>query len=251
MATVYSIYIISRCKLQPSIAPVYEVPTIPLLEKITAAAKYILPLGFIVLAVTGVIFLGVATPTEAAACGAAGTLILAAAYKRLNWEVVKKSSLGTAQVTIMLLMIVSGAKAFSQILAYTGATRGLIEIAVGLPVAAIVTIIAMMVLVLILGCFMDVVAMMLICLPIYMPVVNALGFNPVWFGVLFLLNLEMAATTPPFGLTLFVMKGVAPRDTTMGDIYRAGLPFLSCDAIVMALIIAFPIIALWLPGLMH
>jgi len=251
MATLYATYIISRCKLQPSVAPVYEVPAISLLEKITAVVRHILPLGLIVLAVTGTIFLGVATPTEAAAAGAFATFILAVAYRRLNWEVVKKSSLGTVQVTIMLFMIISGAKAFSQILAYTGATRGLIELAVGLPLAPIFIIVAMMVLVLIMGCFMDVVAMMMICLPVYIPVVNALGFDPVWFGVLFLLNVEMAATSPPFGLTLFVMKGVAPRDTTMGDIYRAGLPFLGCDLIVMALMIAFPAIALWLPGLMR
>jgi len=251
MATLYATYIIGRCILQPHLAPVYEVPPIPLLEKITAAAKYILPLGFIVLAVTGTIFFGIATPTEAAATGALATFILAAVYRRLNWEVVKKSTLSALQVTVMVFMIISGAMAFSQIMAYTGATKGLIEIAVGLPVAPIFIVAAMMVIVLLLGAFMDIVAIMMICLPIYVPVINALGFDPAWFGVLFLLNIEMAMTTPPFGMTLFVMKGVAPRGTTMGDIFRAGLPFLYCDAVSMALIIAFPAVALWLPGLMR
>ena len=98
---------------------------------------------------------------------------------------------------------------------------------------------------------MDVVSIMMITLPIFIPVVISLGFSTVWFAVIFLLNIEMAGTSPPFGLGLFVMKGVAPPDTTMEDIYRAALPFLGCDLIVMALIIAFPTLTLWLPGLMR
>ena len=101
-----------------------------------------------------------------------------------------------------------------------------------------------------LGMFMSVVAIIMITIPIFIPVVLTLGFDPVWFAVIYLLNIEMATTSPPFGLGLFVMKSVAPPDTTMGDIYRAALPFLGCDAIAMALIIAFPAIALWLPGMM-
>jgi TRAP-type mannitol/chloroaromatic compound transport system permease large subunit len=97
---------------------------------------------------------------------------------------------------------------------------------------------------------MDIVAIMMICLPIFMPVIEALGFSGVWYGVIFLLNIEMAMTTPPFGMILFVMKGVAPPDTTMKDIYLAGLPYLYCDAISMTLIIVFPAIALWLPSAM-
>ncbi|MFC1980444.1 TRAP transporter large permease subunit, partial [Chloroflexota bacterium] len=104
---------------------------------------------------------------------------------------------------------------------------------------------------LIMGTFIDCVAMVMLTMPIFMPLVLALGFNPVWFGVIVLLNMEMAETTPPYGLTLFVMKGVAPTGTTMGDIYRAGLPFLGCDLIVMILLMVFPTLALWLPGLMH
>jgi len=109
----------------------------------------------------------------------------------------------------------------------------------------------MQVILLILGTFMDVVAMMLITLPLYMPVVKALGFDPVWFAVIVLLNVEMADVSPPFGLGLFVMKGVAPPDTTMGDIYKSVLPFLGCDLIAMIIIIVFPPLALWLPSLMR
>ncbi|OGP66258.1 MAG: C4-dicarboxylate ABC transporter permease, partial [Deltaproteobacteria bacterium RBG_13_47_9] len=250
MAILYAAYIIIRCWLQPSIAPVYEMAPIPLSEKLRATVWYILPLGLIIFLVVGVIFLGIATPSEAAATGTIGTMILIFFYGRLTWEVIKKSIGSALAVVGMVLLIIAGATAFSQILAYSGATQGLGKLATELPVAPIMIIIAMQVIILFLGCLMDVVAIMMITLPIFVPVVLHLGFNPVWFAVIFLLNIEMAGTTPPFGMGLMVMKGVAPPGTTMGDIYRAALPFLGCDFIVMVLIIAFPFLALWLPGLM-
>lgn len=251
MAILYAAYIIIRCWLQPSIAPAYEVSPTPLSEKLVATVKHILPLGFIVFLVIGVIFLGVATPSEAAATGAIGTCILALVYRRLNLEVLKKTTASTLSITGMLFLIIAGARAFSQILSYSGASRGLGELATGLPVAPIAIVIAMQVIILFLGGFMDVVAIMMITLPTFVPVILTLGFDPVWFAVIFLLNIEMAGTSPPFGLGLFVMKGVAPPDTTMGDIYRAALPFLGCDLIAMVFIIAFPELTLWLPRLMH
>ncbi len=249
MAILYATYIIGRSQLQPHLAPPYEVPSTPLLEKLIATARYILPIGFIIFLVIGFILLGIATPSEAAATGTGGTFLLAAAYGKLNWKVVKKAIAGALKISVMVLMIIAAARSFSQILAFSGATRGLIDLAVGLPVVPIVIIIAMQVVILFLGMFMGAGAIIMITLPIFMPVVNILGFDAVWFGAIFLLNVEMASTSPPFGNSLFVMKGVAPPDTTMGDIYRAALPFLYCDAIVMALMIAFPAIALWLPGL--
>ncbi len=250
MAILYAAYIILRCRIQPSIAPAYDVVPPPLSEKLIATAKYILPLGFIIFMVVGVMFLGVATPTEAAATGALSTFILAAAYKRLSWKMVKKSFRGTMEITLMMFLIISGATAFSQILAFSGATAGLINVTLGLPLSPIFIVVAMQVIVLFMGMFMEVVSIMMITIPLFLPVIYVLGFNDVWFAVILLLNIEMATTSPPFGLTLFVMKGVAPPDTTMGDIYRAALPFLYCDVIAMGLIIAFPAVALWLPGLM-
>ncbi|MFC2067609.1 TRAP transporter large permease subunit [Chloroflexota bacterium] len=247
IAVLYASYIIIRCQLQPSIAPAYTVPPTPLLDKLRALVRYILPLGLIIFLVIGVILLGVATPTEAAATGALGTFILAAVYRKLNWQVVKKSVASTVNITVMMFMIVVGAIAFSQILAYTGASRGIAELAVGLSMAPIFILIAMQVVVLIMGMFMEVVSIMMITLPVFVPVIHTLGFDPVWFAVMFLLNVVMAVISPPFGLDLFVMQGVAPADTTMGDIYKAGLPFLGCDLIVMVLIIAFPQLVLWLP----
>ena len=251
MAVLYAGYIIIRSRLQPHLAPVYDVPPIPIIDRVMATVCYILPLGFIVFLVVGVIFIGVATPSEAAAMGTFGTFILAACYRGLNWEIVKKAILGTVQITAMVLMIMTGALAFSQILSYTGASQGLVQAFIGLPVAPIFVVVLMQIVILLLGMFMDVVAIMMITLPIFIPTVSALGFEPVWFGAIFLLNIEMATTSPPFGLTLFVMKGAAPPDTTMGDIYRSALPFLICDLIAIILMLAFPILVLWLPGLMR
>ncbi len=251
IAFFYASYVIVRCMLQPSIAPAYEVRHIPLTEKVTATVKHVLPLGFIVFVVLGFIFMGIATPTEAAALGALSCLILAAFYRRLNWELVKKSVTGTVQVTVMTFMILSGAVAFSQILAFSGATKGLLEFVVVLPLAPMVLFIAMQGILLVLGMFMSAVAIMMISIPIYMPIVEALGFDQIWFGLIMLINMEMAMTTPPFGMLLFVMKGVAPKGTTMGDIYRAGIPFLLCDLVTMLVVIAFPMVALWLPNLMR
>jgi len=250
MAVFYAGYIIIRCWVQPSIAPVYEMDDVSLSEKIKDLVKYVLPQGIVIFLVIGVIFLGVATPSEAAATGSIGTIFLAFLYKRMDWGVFKKSLLGTLSVSGMIFLIIAGATAFSQILAFSGATNGLSDIVMNMSLPPIVIIFMMMVIVLFLGSFMDVVAIMMITLPIFIPVVKSLDYNPVWFCVIFLLNLEMAMTTPPFGMSLFVMKGVAPEDTKMMDIYKAGLPFLGLDFIVMIMIMVFPPIALWLPKLM-
>lgn len=250
MATLYSLYIVVRCKLNPSLAPAYQVYPLSFSEKISGFLKYVFPLTSIVFLVVGFIFLGIATPTEAAAMGCLGSLLLALLYKGVNLQKLKKSVQGALQVTVMTFMIIAGSIAFSQILAFTGASQGMVEYVAALPLPPILLLIAMQLLLFILGAFMDQISMMMICIPIYMPIIQALGFNPIWFGILMLLNLEIAFTSPPFGLLLFVMKGVAPEGTSMGDIYRAALPFIFCDVVVIALIVAFPAIALLLPSLM-
>lgn len=250
MAVLYGAYVVGRCWLQPELAPSYAVSPTSLLDKIRATLRYVLPLSSIVFLVVGLIFLGIATPTEAAALGALGCLVLAFIYRGLSWEVLKTSVTGTLQVTIMMLMILTGSTAFAQILAYTGATQGLVECALSIPLPPICVLIAMQVVLLIMGTFMEPLTIMMVTLPIFMPIVEKLAFNPLWFGAIMLLNMEMATTSPPFGLVLFVMKGVAPPGTTMGDIYKAGLPFLACDAVAMALMMVFPGLVLWLPGLM-
>ncbi|MFC2068439.1 TRAP transporter large permease subunit [Chloroflexota bacterium] len=250
IATLYASYIIFRCWLQPSIAPSYEVITVPLREKIMPTIRIALPLGFIIFMVLGLIFIGVATPTEAAAMGVIGTLIMAAVYKKLNWKVVKESVAGTLSITVMVLLVITAAITFSQILAYSGVSRGLVALAGGLNIHPLLIMGMMQLVMLFLGTFMDVTAIMMVTIPIYMPIVIALGFNPIWFGLIMLINLEMAMTTPPFGILLFVMKGVAPRGTTLTDVIKAGLPFLLCDTTTMLLCLFFPILVLWLPNLM-
>lgn len=251
MAVLFAAYIIIRAYLQPSLAPPYQTEPVPLKEKVKAFSIYVLPLGFIIFLVMGVIFLGIATPTESAATGALGCIILAAAYKGLNRESIKKTMAGTIQVTGMVLMILMGAFAFAQILAFTGASRGLLQIILGWRVAPIVILICMQIILLIMGCFMEAVSIMMVTLPIYMPIVEALGFNPIWFGAMMLLNIEMGEITPPFGFVLYVMKGVAPRGTSMGDVYLAAMPFVFLDLVVMALMIVFPATTLWLPSIMR
>jgi len=250
MATLYFSYIVLRCRIDPSLAPPYEVSQVSLRSKMVDLFKYVVPLSTIVFLVVGLIFLGIATPTEAAAMGSVGAIGLAGIYGRLSLQTIVKAMKGTLKVTVMTFMIIAGSTTFSQLLAFSGATRGMVEYVTSLPLSPIMVLIAMQIILILLGAFMEQISMMMVSVPIYMPIVNALGFDPVWFGILMLINLEIAFTTPPFGLLLFVMKGVAPPDTTMDDIYRAALPFIICDLIAMAIIMSFPGIAIWLPNLM-
>lgn len=249
MASVYAFYIILRCWIQPSLAPSGKVSHVTWKEKIVDLVRYVLPQGLIVFLVIGVIFLGVATPSEAAATGAIGTIFLSICYGRMNSKVMLKAIAGTVKVTGMIFLIMASATAFSQLLAFSGATGELSEFALNLSLAPIVIILFMMVVVLILGGFMDVVAIMMVTIPIFLPVVRGMGYNPIWFCVLMLINIEMALISPPFGMSLFVMKGVSPG-TRMKDIYSSAMPFIGLTILVMGLILVYPQIALWLPRMM-
>lgn len=248
LAVCYAIYIIVRCQLQPSVAPAYAVADVSLFEKLSAFARYILPIGLVIFLVIGVMLMGIATPSEAAATGALSVFLLAAFYGRLNWDVVKKSVASSLKITVMLFIIIAAARTFSQILAFTGATQALSRFVVGLPVPPIFIVFAMQIALIFLGMFMDQNSIIMITVPIFVPIINILGFSPVWFAALFLLNMEMGGISPPFGLTLFAMKAVAPPGTTMGDIYRAGLPFFFCGFVVLMLMLALPPLSLWLPA---
>jgi tripartite ATP-independent transporter DctM subunit len=251
MSFTYVIYIVVRCYLRPSIAPPYEVGIIRLSTKLWLFIRDVLPLGLILFLVVGLMILGICTPTEAAASGTFGCFFIAACYGKLSMRLVKASVGRCTEISAMILLIMTGATAFSQILAFTGAVRGLAEFAVSLPLSPVVIVILMQAVLLFLGMFMDVIAMMMITVPIFMPVVNSLGLDLIWFAVLFLLSVEIGATSPPFGLNLFVMKSVSGPSTTMTDCYRAGLPFLGCNLVVMAMLFVWPSIALWLPRFMR
>jgi len=249
MATLYLAYILIRCRIQPDLAPAYEPDPTTWRERIIGIICYLLPLGVIVFLVTGVIVVGIATPSEAAALGCFGSFFLAAAYRMLTWEVIVKALEGTLHITVMALSIIVGALAFSQLLAYSGASNGLVTWVLELDVPPFMLVIAMQVIVLLLGTFMELIAIMLMTLPLFIPIIKSLGFDPIWFAVMMLINLQMAQTTPPFGLMLFVMKGVAPPDVTMRQIYLAAAPFLMCDFVAITLIFVFPDIVAWLPRL--
>ena len=251
MAVLYALYILVRAYLQPELAPPYIAPgKLPVWPRIGNTVLYVIPIFTIIGTVIGLIFFGVATPTESAALGGLAAFILAWLYKGLTWNVAKESLKSTLSITVMMLMILTGSTAFSQILGFTGAAQGVVNLATSFDIAPIYVIFFMQILLLVLGTFMEPLSIMLLTLPIYLPIVEALGFSEIWFGAIMLLNMQMASTTPPFGLQLFVMKGVAPRGTSMTDIYKAGLPFLSCDFIAMVMMLAFPPIVLWLPSQM-
>ena len=162
----------------------------------------------------------------------------------------KKSAIGTVKVTTMIFMIIIVSSTYGEILAFTGAASGMTSFITGLSVHPMIILIGMLLVVLIMGCFMETVAIMMITIPIYMPVVHTFGFSPVWFGVLMLIALETGLITPPFGVTLFVMKGVAPADVTMGDIWKAVTPYVIIDVLCIALVMASPSIATIVPILM-
>ncbi len=250
MSGLYLVYVIGWCHIFPNEAPMYDVPHVPLKEKVVATVQYLLPLGLIIFMVIGFIFLGVATPTEAAATGTLGSFILAVAYRRLNWDIIKKSVMGTVKVTVMIFMIVIVSTTYGEILAFTGAAAGMTSFISNLNTPPIVILIGMLIVILILGCFMETVAIMMITIPIYMPVINTFHYNPIWFGVLMLIALETGLITPPFGVTLFVMKGVAPPEITMADIWKAVTPYVIVDILCMVLVLTMPSLATIVPSLM-
>ena len=250
MAVIFAVYVIIRCIKNPSIAPVYDVKKYSLVEKLSGTFRYILPIGVVIFLVVGVIFLGIATPTEAAATGTIGCVLLAAIYKRLNIGVLKKSVLTTLDTTGMMFLILAGSTAFSQILSFSGAVSGLVDFTLHLPVSPMVIIIASQVVVFILGMFLGPIPIVLITVPVFFPLIMAMGYSPLWYGVIYLINIELAPISPPFGLSLFVMQGVAPKGTKVTDIWKATYPFIALDLLAIALVMVFPGIALWLPGIM-
>ncbi|KIC20704.1 TRAP transporter large permease [Leisingera sp. ANG-Vp] len=245
MAVLYTAYILIRCTIEPDVAPSFDVEPVPLSEKLSATAVNIVPLGVIIFSVVGVIFMGIATPSEAAATGAVATLLLAAAKRRLTWEAFSKSMFGSANISVMLLMIVSGAVAFTQILAFTGATEGMVQTIVNLPISSGSVVLVMIATVVFLGMFMGPIPIMLVTLPIFVPVVIQFGYNPIWFAAMYLVAIETGSTSPPLGGALFVMKAVAPKGTTMNDIYKAATPFIICDVLAIVILYLFPQLVTW------
>ncbi|MCR9109429.1 TRAP transporter large permease [Marivita sp. XM-24bin2] len=249
LASFYVATIYLQTKLDPHAAPAYDVDPMTAGEKLGILMRDVVPMIGLMVAIVIMMINGIVTPSEAAAFGALGVLILAAFYRCLTWDAVKRSVRGALRVTLMAYLIVFGSATFSQLLAFSGASRGLINWATGFDLDPTLMLLVMFGVLLVLGMFMEQISIMLLTVPIFFPLAQTLGFDPIWFGLIMLLALEISFTTPPFGLLLFVMKGVAPPNTTMREIYRAAIPFILCSLLVVALLILFPPLATWLPGL--
>jgi len=247
LAFAFCVYIVVRAILQPEQSPPYDAGAIPL-KKRAKSFLHIIPLACVIFLVTGVIFVGIATPTEAAALGAFGSFILAAGYKKLNGAVLKKILIQTGTITCAVFTIIIGSSAFSRLLAYTGAGKALVAAAVDLPLPPMALIIIMQIVLFILGTFMDQFSIMMITIPLLAPIVTSMGFDLIWFSTVSLINLSFGGLTPPFGLNLFAMKGVVPPDIGMWEIIRAAVPYIIMGVIGTLLVMVFPSLALWLPG---
>jgi len=250
LAVLFIIYISIRCLFQPHLGPpLPREQRATWQKKVTGLRALIIP-GLLVFMVLGTMFLGITTPTEAAALGAVGSIISAAVYRRLKWPLFKEACYRTFSLTVMVTWIYYAALCFTSLYAATGAADLVANILVTVPGGRWGTVIAMQLIFLILGCFLDPLGIIMICLPLFCPIVASLGFDLIWFGVLFVINMEMAYLTPPFGFNLFYMRGVAPKEVTMGDIYRSVAPFVLLQLTGLILVMIFPNIITWLPNQM-
>lgn len=251
LSAMYVGYIIARVAIEPALAPDEPVGEGPggaarWLPFVTHVMPLVLIFGLVIGAMTG----GFATPTEAAAIGAAGTIVAAALYRSLTWPHLMKALIGTVAVFGTILFIIVGATTFSQVLSFSGVVNGLVSLVTGLGLSVNALVIAMLLILLFLGCFVDQVSMMLITLPFFMPLIQRYDVDLIWFGVLFLICMQLGLLTPPFGLLLFTMKGVAPPAITMHQVYMAAMPYIAMSLLILILIFLFPVIATWLPELL-
>lgn len=252
LAGLFISYIGIRSYLQKGIAPAMpkeERLQISWGQKFASLKAIILP-AFLIIGVLGSIFMGIATPTEAAAIGAGGSILCGLIHRRLSWDMIQTACLSTLKSTCMVMWIMMASMIFVSFYFSVGGADFVQETLMGMEVNRWLIIIGMQGILLILGCLLDPAGIVLLCTPLFLPIVKALGFDPLWFGVLFIVNLEMAYLTPPFGYNLFYLKSVVPENITMGDIYRSVWPFVLLQMVALILCMIFPQIILWLPALM-
>jgi len=252
MAALFILYIAIRAWLQKDIAPALpkeEREKITLADKLSVLKAVILPVLLIV-GVLGSIFWGIATPTEAAAIGAGGSLLCGMMRKKITWAIVRDACHSTLKSSCMVMWVMIGSLLFVSFYFGVGGAQFVQDTLVNLEVNRWLILLSMQVLLLILGCLMDPAGIVLLCTPLFLPVIKSLGFDPLWFGVLFIVNLEMAYLTPPFGYNLFYLKSVTPKGITMGDIYASVWPFVLMQALTLVACMLFPDLILWLPGKM-
>jgi len=244
-------YIVVCVKLNPSLAPTARLAVYRGWERIRPLVKYVVPILSIFLVVVASMNLGWATPTESAAIGAFATMVLALAYRALTLQILLAALRGTIMISGMILFIIVGATTFSQILSFSGASNGLVSMITGQGLAQNTIIAGMMLILIFLGIFVDQVSMMLITLPIFMPVVQKFDIDLVWFGVMFLICMQLGLLLPPHGLLLMTMKGVAPPQVRMSHIFRAVVPYIMLSLVMLAFVFFVPAVALWLPNMVR
>ncbi|HMJ27536.1 MAG TPA: TRAP transporter large permease subunit [Xanthobacteraceae bacterium] len=250
LSVAFVAYIIVRARANPALAPATVIAKTSGWARYELLVLYVLPLVSIFVVVIGAMSGGIATPTESAALGALATMALAMAYRTLSFDALLKSLRGTVGISAMILFIILGATTFSQILSFSGATEGIVSSILGGGLTPFAILAGMMLLLIFLGIFVDQVSMMLITLPVFMPIVQRLGIDLIWFGVLYLICMQLGLLLPPHGLLLMTMKGVAPKEVTMAHIFRAVVPYVAMSLVLLVIIIVFPAIATWLPNLL-
>jgi len=247
MSALFLVYVVGRCAAQPKLAPSYAVERLTLWQRWRPFVFYVVSLFAIFAVVVGSILFGLATPTESAAVGCVASVVAAAAYRSLSVKALVAAFRETAKVAVMILFIIVASVTFSQILAFSGATDGLLRAIEATGTGKIAALVLMLAILLFLGAFMDQVSMIMITIPFFIPLAGQLGIDLLWLGVLMLIAMEISFTTPPFGLLLYVMKAVAPPEITIRQIYVAALPFIGLEVIVLAMLVAWPGLATWLP----
>jgi len=248
LSAAFVAYIVVRAKLTPKLAPPTPVAEGSGWEAWRLLVLYVVPLVAIFAVVVGAMSGGFATPTESAALGTLATMAVAAIYRVLTLQALMKSLRGATAISGMIMFIILGATTFSQILSFSGASEGMVAAILGQGLSTLAVVALMMLILILLGIFIDQVSMMLITLPVFMPIVARLGIDPVWFGILFLICMQLGLLLPPHGLLLMTMRGVAPPEVTMGHIFRAVTPYVIMSLLLLALLILLPGIATWLPS---
>ncbi|NQU13899.1 MAG: TRAP transporter large permease subunit [Desulfobacteraceae bacterium] len=243
-----SSYITIRCIFQPHLGPALPREERGDWKRKMAALKAVLLPIVIVIMVLGSIIGGVTTPTEAAAMGVLGALISSLVYKQFSWALMKEAAHRTLRLTSMIMWILFGAYCFSAAYHGMGANKLIENILTHIPGGPWGTIIFIQLVIFVLAMLLDPAGIMMICVPVFLPVIKAHGFDPLWFGILFVINMEIGYMTPPFGFNLFYLKGIVPPNITMADIYRSVIPYTLVESLGLAIVMIFPQIAIWLPN---
>jgi tripartite ATP-independent transporter DctM subunit len=250
MSVLVAGYIAIRCWLQPELGPALpKEERGDWSERFRSLMAVALPIGIVVM-VLGSILSGIATATEAAAIGVLGSLLSAMVHRTLSLNLIKEALLQTLRLTSMIMWIILGAQVFSTAYSAMGAQQVVMDLMAAIPGGEWGALAAMLLLLLLMGMVLDPIGIMLITLPVFMPIITMYGIDPIWFGVLFVIMVEIGYMTPPFGFNLFYLRGVAPPSISIGDIYISALPYAAVILFGLLLIIAFPGIALWLPKLL-